>query len=135
MAKKQNNKTESKNELTSSEQQKQIDLLQEELEKDKKRLTSAQYWEWRCSIEELKSSDLNFKRVMLERELKELNIELRKKELILFKEVIINASNEKEKIKKDYEVYKQNLEKEIGCSLSNKIIDDITYEIKDVDKN
>ncbi len=135
MAKKQNNKIETTKESTSSEQQKQLDQLEDEMFKDQKRLTPAQYWEWRCSIEELKSSDLNFKRVMLEKEIKELSIELKKKELILFKEVIINASNEKEKIKKDYEVYKQNLERQLGCSLANKIIDENTYEIKDVEKN
>lgn len=101
------------------------------LDLEVKKMTPAQYWEWRCTIEELKSSELNFKRVMLERQIKELEIELRKKELILFKEVVINASSDKEKIKKDYESFKTKLEEQLGCSLSNCVIDDITYEIKD----
>lgn len=100
---------------------------------DVKKLSPSQYWEWRCTIEELKSSDLNFKRVILEQKVKELEIELRKKELAVFKEVIINASNEKDNLKKEYDVFKEKLEKEIGCSLSNCVIDDITYEIKKIE--
>ena len=34
-----------------------------DLDLEVKKLTPAQYWEWRCTIEELTSSELNFKRV------------------------------------------------------------------------
>lgn len=94
----------------------------------------ASYWEYRCTIEELKSSRLNQKRVHLEQEIMNKEIESRKLKLALFRETVRAASKSVQDAEAELEKIKQRLEKELGRSLENCVIDPITYEVRDIDE-
>ena len=103
-------------------------------EEKSNKLSAGMYWEWRCTIEELKSEKLNEKRVHLERELMTKDIENRKLRLTLFKNVVSNSRAEVAKATKEYEDMKRRIEEQVGHSLDNCVIDDITYEVRNYDE-
>lgn len=93
------------------------------------------YWEWRCTIEELKTSKLNEKRVHLEKELKQKEIEINKLRLALFRETVASARKGVVAAEQEYEKMKQRIEDEIGMSLNGCVIDDISYEVKKLEES
>ena len=97
-----------------------------------KKLTSAQYWEWKCSIEELKSSKLNDKRVHLEQEIMNKEIENRKLKLALYKETVRSARSSVVHMQENFEKIKQRIEEELGMSLQDCTIDPYTLEVKKI---
>lgn len=92
------------------------------------------YWEWRCTIEELKTAKLNEKRVHLEKELKQKEIEINKLRLALFRESVASARKGVSGAESEYEKMKQRIEEEIGMSLNGCVIDDTSYEVKKLDE-
>lgn len=96
------------------------------------KLSAADYWEWRCTIEERKVAKVNEKRVHLEREIMHKEIENRKLKLALFKETVRAAQLSVEDSDAEYEKIKQRLEKKLGISLDNKAIDPYSFEIKEI---
>lgn len=94
------------------------------------KLNADMYWEWRTTVEELKSAKLNERRIHLERELLNKEIENKKMRLALFKETVTSAQSEVLKATKEYEKMKQRIEEKVGFSINNCVIDDITLEVK-----
>lgn len=99
-----------------------------------KKLSPGSYWEYRCTIEELKSAKLNQKRVHLEQEIMNKEIENRKLKLALFKETVKASHRSTDNAEKELEKIKQRLEEELGRSLENCAIDPYTYEVKSIDE-
>jgi len=66
-------------------------MTKKQNEAKKKILSPGSYWEYRCTIEELKCAKLNKRRVNLEQELMNKEIENRKLKLSLFRETIVSA--------------------------------------------
>lgn len=103
--------------------------------KVKDRLTAAEYWEWRATIElgnvskeKLKNAELEFKLMLKESEL----LSIRSQNFLLTK-VQACRDNVKE-MKEEYERYKKVLEESLGQSLNGKMITE-TFEIVDLPKN
>ncbi len=107
---------------------------QEKQENKPKKISPGSYWEYRCTIEELKSARLNQKRIHLEKEIMNKEIENRKLKLALFRETVRVALNTVENCEKELEKIKQRLEEELGISLENCAIDPYTYEVRDIDE-
>lgn len=105
----------------------------EEKEETAKFLTAAQYWEWRTTLEEMKVRKLHLEVLGLKRDLMEKEIENRKMKLTSLKRSInqhaVNGQQEREQ----YEEFLKRLEKEVGTSVKGKVIDEITFEIRDLD--
>jgi len=90
--------------------------------KTKTALTAAQYWEWRTTIEEMKTANL-----ILENQI--LKFEGVKREWVSK----INSAKEKVNAAEvEYKRIMDLLEKDLGTSLKNKIIDDINFGISDI---
>lgn len=104
--------------------------MTEKKKEETKKLTPGQYWEWRCTTEELKSAKLNEKRIHLEQEIMNKEIENRKLKLVLFKETVRAARKSAENAKAEYERFVQSLEEELKVDLKNCAIDEYTFEIK-----
>lgn len=100
---------------------------------EKPRLSPERYWEWRTTIEELKSAQLNLQRVNLEKDNKSLIIQTKKLEMALFGKTVEKAKSEVEAAKAEYDRFKALIEDETGTDLNNKIIDDVTFEIRKID--
>lgn len=111
------------------------DLVESNVKDNTKRLTSAQYWEWRCSIEEMKSAKLNEKRIHLEKEIMNKEIENKKLRLALFKETLGAARNSVANAELEYGKFKERLELELDVDLNNCIIDEVTYELKKLESD
>lgn len=97
-----------------------------------KRLSPGQYWEWRCTLEELKSAKLNEKRVHLEREIMNKEIENRKLKLAMFKEILGTARKSVEAAELENEKFRERLEADLGIDLKDCVIDEVTYEVTSV---
>lgn len=101
------------------------------MKKQKDRLTSAQYWEWRTTISERECAEEKLKKTLLEVKLLQKESELfSANSRIYLLSNVSNAKKEVEKANAEYERFKKVLEEYIGESLNDKMIDEITYEIK-----
>jgi hypothetical protein len=96
-------------------------------------LTPSEYWEWRTTISELEASRAKLKSCELELKLLEKDVELLATKAQLFKKTRLSSSQFLvENCNTEYEKFKKNLEDKLGVSLSGKIIDDISFEIKEL---
>jgi len=98
-----------------------------------KKLTPAQYWEWRTTIVEMQVCKTQLREAELELKLMQKDAELLAVRAMLFaktKVESLKAANDASKV--EYERFKKVLEDSLGETLSGKMIDEVTYEIKDL---
>jgi hypothetical protein len=96
-------------------------------------LTAAQYWEWRTTISEMNVAQEKFKTSQLEVKLLQKEAEnLAVRTQLLISSRVRDAKEAFEASRVEYERFKKFLEEATGTSLNNKVIDDITFEIKDI---
>lgn len=103
------------------------------MEEVKTKLTAAQYWEWRTTLTELqvarekhRISELEHK--LLQKEAENLGIRTQ-----LFIRTRMESSKQAlGTTLAEYERFKGALEQCLGLSLNNKVIDDVTFEIKEL---
>lgn len=108
----------------------------DEIEMEKlPRVKPEMYWEWRTTIEEMDHAKTKFNLCkanaeLLRRETENaaLRHQLHLKTKIVESESLVDAA------KKEYDNMKCKIEKDLGFSLENKMIDDLTYEVKDIPK-
>lgn len=98
----------------------------------KNKLSKAQYWEWRTTIEEMAhaKSKLDNKRLMYS--LMDKDIEILRLKLHIYKEQVELAEKHNGDCKKEYDRCREQLEKDLGRSLKDVVIDDLTFEIKEL---
>lgn len=100
------------------------------------KLKETEYLEWKISIEfmgrkkaEMKAAELESKVMSLEYQNKALQMQLfNKTRLESAKAAVENAHGE-------YNTLKEKIESRLGISLNEKIIDEVTLEVKDIPKN
>ena len=97
---------------------------------NKQYISEALLWEWKYNLNKLKLSDINRERVRLKRESMTKDKEILELKLKLFKSNIESADRLKLESKNEYEVVKEKLEKFIGFSVEECVIDDETLEVK-----
>lgn len=98
-----------------------------------KKLTAAQYWEWRTTISEMETAKEKFQNARLSLNLLQKEAEMVGVRTQLFLRTRMEASKgELEKAQAEYERFKKVLEDSLGMSLKNTVIDDITFEVKDL---
>lgn len=100
---------------------------------DIKKLTPEEYWEWRTTIAEMgeAKSDLNIANLKLAMQAKD--IEIAQLKLHAFKQVVRAAQDKKNTYDSEYKRFKGKIEERLGISLDNKVIDDVTFEVKEID--
>jgi len=101
---------------------------EQELELPK--LSPAQYWEWRCSLEEINSAKLMLSATQQKQKIKELEAEVSKLRALLFKKSVDAATGNLKKIQDDFQEYRKKLEAELGMSLESCVVDPVDYSIK-----
>lgn len=97
-------------------------------------LTAQQFWEWREKIEEMRHAETQEKVAQLQLALMEKDAEIAKLKTILFKNTIKHHKDAIDLKKRQYEECKAEIEKGLGFSLNGKSIDEITFEIKDLEE-
>jgi hypothetical protein len=103
------------------------------MKEQKNSLTPAQYWEWRTTIAEreialqkLNVTQLEYKVLMRDAE----NLSIRTQ--LFLRTRMEAAKGAFEQARAEYERFKGVLENDLGQSLNNKVIDDITFEVKEL---
>ena len=117
------------------EKKKKDQEIKEVVEESKvKALTAAEYWEWRCAIsdmsiakKELEIGQMRYNEFKKDIEL--LSLRAKVYELTQMETLKANAKQASEA----YEENKKMLETVHNTSLSGKIIDEVTYEIKELE--
>lgn len=106
------------------------------MEEKRTTLTAAEYWEWMTTIRDLRNSENYIKIAQLEHKLLLKDAELLGVRAQLFLRTKLDAAQQaKDSAQKEYERYKKVLEESLGYSLNEKMIDDLTFEVKDIPKD
>lgn len=108
-------------------------MVKKKKEMTEKKLTAAQYWEWRTTIEELKSAKLSDEVTKLKRDAMEREIENKKLRLALFKDVLRASAHQSKKAKDEYDRYKKVLEGELEMALDGCVISDVDFSVQKLD--
>ena len=98
------------------------------------RLKDGQYWKWRLTIEEMQHAATLRDLKQLECKYKELELERGKLELLALREKYQEQVSAVDLAKGEYNSVKSQIEQELGCSLNGCIIDDVTWEVKQIPK-
>lgn len=97
----------------------------------REQLTPSEYWEWRTTIAEMEVARLKQRCVELELKFLQKDAELGAAKIEIFKRTRLETARLKlEDSRSEYNKFKENLEKIVGQSLNDKMIDDVTFEIK-----
>ncbi len=96
-------------------------------------LSPVEYWEWRTTIQELETEKQRFLNAELLFKLMQKESEIHAVRQQLFQRTRMDAAKAAlQGAHSEYERFKGVLEKSLGQSLNNKVIDDITFEIREV---
>lgn len=96
-------------------------------------LSPVEYWEWRTTIAEMEVEKNKLLRTELEFKLLNKEAEILAVRQQLFLRTRMDAAKTTySNFKQEYERFKGVLEEALGQSLNNKVIDDITFEIKEL---
>lgn len=96
------------------------------------KLTPAEYWEWRTTIADLEIAKEKMSKLVLELKLLQKEAEILNARQQLFQLTKLAAARENVKYAQhEYDRFKGELEKVVG-SLNDKMIDEFTFEIKDL---
>ena len=94
------------------------------------KMTPAQYWEWRTTVEELEHSKTKGEMVMMEIKICDREAAVIDKERKLKVKKYQDTTEKYDKIKTDYEGFKRKLEDELGINMNNTVICPYTFEIR-----
>jgi uncharacterized protein YjaG (DUF416 family) len=100
--------------------------------KKTKKLNELQYYKWRLSIEKMQHAETKKKlseNKLRQKELEVQNLTLRTN---IFRGVVSQMEEEISVFRREYDTIKEEIEKELGVSLNEKIIDEITFEVKEL---
>lgn len=93
------------------------------------------YWEYRCTIEEVKLAKMNIARVNLEQELKNKDLEMKKLQMIIYRDTVKASRVSLEKAEAELDSMKSRIEQRMNMSIDNVAIDPITLEVKQIEDN
>jgi hypothetical protein len=99
----------------------------------KTHLQGTDYWRWRSSISEMQKKELALKNSELEHKLLLKDAEMLGVRSQLFLKTRVQLTkDELAQSKTEYNSIKEELEKYLGYSLNGKVIDDFTFEVRDL---
>lgn len=90
-----------------------------------------EYWEWRFKLAEIKISEKEYQLEFKNYQLLEKEQELLRLRLIHAKNTLSAKKDETDLMKKQYQEFLDQYKKSTGLDIKGKIIDEITFEIKE----
>ncbi len=97
-------------------------------------MTPEQYYRWRLSAEQMNHAETKAKLVQTIHNSMDKELEIAKLKHNLHREVVKAKYSEFDLAKKQYQEELANLEQTLGTSIKGKVIDEYTFEIKDIDE-
>jgi hypothetical protein len=113
---------------------KKKELIQDVIFDDVPKLTAAQYWEWRNTCTELWLSNNKVKLEETQAQVLKKDVEIANMRLALHLAKVQSAKEDALNASENYRKIKDVLEGHLGTSLNDKVIDDVTYEVKEAPK-
>lgn len=99
------------------------------------RLTPAEYWEWRCTISDMQKAETKVQLAVSESQVLRKDADLMTMKWQLHqKQQVQNSKDALQESKKEYDNMKKRLEDRLGLSLNGKMIDEYSYEVRDIPK-
>lgn len=93
------------------------------------KLTPAQYWEWRTSVEEKSHEDTRVRVAQLRQQIAELQVSEAKLRAQLAANDVKEALMHQKRITDDYHAFRMKLETELGVGLRGCTINPYSYEV------
>jgi hypothetical protein len=93
-------------------------------------LTPAQYWEWRCTLEEMTSARHVFVVTQQKFELMAKDIEIARLKNEVYKTAVQAAKANVDRLEADYQVYRKKLEETLGFTLESCTIDAFNFAVR-----
>lgn len=97
---------------------------------DTKKLTPEEYWEWRCSINDINLEEQKMEVFVQKLELMAKDIEIQRLRYLLMKENKRQFEEKVEATKKEYNNYKKKLEEKYELSLEDCVINEVFEIVK-----
>lgn len=101
---------------------------------ERAKLTNEEFWKWKALIEELLHAR---SKILLEQrfyEIMGLKLQIDKLKQEMYKEKIHSAKVSYANAEKEYKRYKEELEQKLNRSLNNTVINEISYEVQDMEE-
>lgn len=102
---------------------------------EKVKLSPEQYWEWRTTIAEMQTAEKELKLKGAQYEGQQKDLEIVRLKSALFRHTMMSADAAFKQHQEEYKRFKAELEDSLGVSLDNKVIDEVTFEIKELPDN
>lgn len=96
-------------------------------------LTAGEYWQWRNTITEKWLADAKLNARQLELKVMSREAEMAQMRMQLHRQAVDACVASVEAAKQVYDETKAALEAKLGFSLNGKLIDDVTFEIKEIE--
>lgn len=93
-------------------------------------VSSSEYWEFMCGIEQMKSAQVARKLAELELVIHEQKIQIAELKRRHYKDMIKSTVSQFEEAEREYKKFKVGLESKYNISLDSCAIDPVTFEIK-----
>lgn len=97
-------------------------------------MTPAQFWEWRESVEELMHSKTKAELMVCKHRLMEKTIEVEALRTSIFKQTVKAHQDASLEAGKRYDTLRAKLETDLGFTLTDKVIDELTFEVRNAPK-
>jgi hypothetical protein len=110
---------------------KKKELIQDVVFESTPKLTAAQYWEWRNVCTELWLANTKLKCEEIQTQVFKKDVEIANMRVALHLAKVQSAKEESLLASESYRKIKEVLEGHLGVSLNGKVIDDVTYEVKE----
>ena len=94
------------------------------------KMSPKDYWEWRCSLEEINSAKMTVVITQQKQKLMENEAELLKLRALIYKQSVSAAIANAKKIEEDFQSYRKDLESTLGVSLEDCVVNELNYEVK-----
>jgi len=97
-----------------------------------KKLSRADYWEWRASVEEVDRARLESELARVKSIAASNNLKAAQFEFELLKIETVRKIKESEDTIRNYKKFVEDLEGRVGFSIRDRVIDPITFEVKEI---
>jgi len=96
------------------------------------KLLPEEYWEWRTTIAEMHNANAEAQLAHAKIAIQGKDVEIAQLRLNAYKHVVKRVDENKKAYDSEYKRFKGKIEERLGISLDNKVIDDLTFEVKDI---
>lgn len=101
--------------------------------KKKREMTQEQFNKWRLYVEYIKHAETKKELMEHKGRVKELEIQNMVLRANIFRSQITQSADNVDAVKREYDTIKEELETDLGFSITNCVVDEVSLEVKDIE--